>query len=189
MESKKTSSKKSLKDIKKVSNLLGNESKIKNKAKLLNIKNDLLTTMNIGIFLNVVSIIIIGCIIYYLNNLKKCDCFNMNQNDSKFSLNYIIFIEVIQIIGNLLLIYVLYQAYLFTNQLKVGGKREMNYMPLFVLTLNIVIYSFFVYYVYQLSKHIKDDCECAQRPIRFLLYLQGILVFFNILMALLDLFN
>jgi len=185
----KKSSKKNLKNVKKISNLFKDDVNIKDKKILLKIKNNMLNTVNIGIFLNIISIIIIGCIIYYLNNLKECDCFNMNENDSKFGLNYIIFIEIIQIIGNLLLIYVLYRTYQFTNKLKVGGNKETNYMPLIALLMNVIIYSFFVYYIYQLSHHIKDDCECAQRPIRFLLYLQGILVFFNILMSLFDLFK
>ena len=184
----KKSSKKNLMNAKKISNLFNDDVKIKDKKTLLKIKNNMLNTANIGIFLNIISIIIIGCIIYYLNNLKECDCFKMNENDSKFGLNYIIFIEIIQIIGNLLLIYVLYRTYQFTNKLKVGGNKEINY-TLIALLVNVIIYSFFVYYIYQLSQHIKDDCECAQRPIRFLLYLQGILVFFNILMGLFDLFN
>ena len=155
---------------------------------LLKVKNNYLNVIGFSIFLLLVVISIMTFIIYYLNRLKYCPCFQVENIKNKTNLDYLIMIEAVGIALNVIMIIQLFSLYFALSSMK-GGGNEIKFYMLFIIFLYIIVYGYFVYFVYKLSQNIKFDCLCAQSPIRFLLYTQSILIFIYLLFIIFGLIN
>lgn len=155
---------------------------------LLKVKNTHLNVLGFSILFSILIIVIITNIIYYLNRLKYCPCFQNENLQNKTNLDYLIFIEIIGVILNLIIIIHLINLYLTVSSMK-GGNKEKNIYLFLVLFLYTIVYAYFIYFVYKLSQNIKYDCLCSQSPIRFFLYAQAIIIFINLLIFIFGLIN
>jgi len=180
MPPKKKSSKKLKKEL--------DNFKINKNYDLLKVKNNYLNVIGFSIFLLLVIIAIMAYIIYYLNRLKYCPCFQLENINNRTNLDYLIIIEVISIALNIVMVIQLFSLYFAVSSMRGGGK-EIKFYMLLILFLYIIVYGYFIYFVYKLSQNIKYDCLCAQSPIRFLLYAQAILIFIYLLFIIFGLIN
>ena len=75
------------------------------------------------------------------------------------------------------------------NKIKSGGGNVNAILTYSILALiNLLVYGFFVYNVFLLSKNIDPTCECTQNPIRYLLYIQAIFTSISILLSIIGIF-
>ena len=180
MPPKKKSSKKRKKDL--------DNFKINKNYDLLKVNNNYLNVIGFSIFLLLVVIAIMVYIIYYLNRLKYCPCFQVENINNRTNLDYLIIIEAVGIALNVVMLIQLVSLYFAVSTMRGGGK-EIKFYMLFILFLYIIVYGYFIYFVYKLSQNIKYDCLCAQSPIRFLLYAQAILILIYLLFIIFGLIN
>lgn len=131
--------------------------------------------------INIIVILYIGSIIFYLHKIKNCPCFIEKNKNNYTNINYLLIIEYIILSLNVfmllsLLIYIF--NYNNTNNLTKKGGAIQNYQTpiLIFFCLSFLIYSFFVYYVYKLHENISEDCECSKSWLRYLLYIQTIII-------------
>jgi hypothetical protein len=151
----------------KINNLLYS---IKNKKILLYISSSFCT----------LTIIYVGYIIYYLNLLKKCQCFN-DKNDKNYSnINYLIAIEFMILIINI--IGALYYLFLIKgiDFLKYLGKLKFSMKIIFLIVL-ILIDGYYIFNLYKLYQNIDESCDCTQSWIRYLLFFQVLIMIINII--------
>ena len=174
--SKRTKSSKSSKSSKIVKKELSKENLIKMKESVTGI-------IGISIFITILVIFLLSYITYYLYNLKKCDCFQDKDNESTANINYLIIIEAFGIIMNIIVLSLLISLYMVLTNSQGGGAHssESKIIAYIGILIYIIIYGFFVYNVYKLNKNVSIDCKCTQHPVRFLLYLQGVVIFINLL--------
>ena len=131
--------------------------------------------------INIIVILYVGSIIFYLHKIKNCPCFIEKNKNNYTNINYLLIIEYIILSLNVfmslsLLIFIF--NYNSTSSLTKKGGAIQNYpTPLIIFfCLLFAVYSFFVYYVYKLHENISEDCECSQSWIRYLLYIQSIMI-------------
>jgi hypothetical protein len=175
---KKSKESKESKDLFKTKNVLP-----ANVNKELSKKNNLKMVKGIiyiTLIINIIFIIYISSIIYYLNKLKECQCF-LDKNKSNYSdINYLIIIESIllafQIIAFISIVYVIY----IINNVKIGGGKETTITVYIIFSILFLIYGFFVYYVFKLSENISDDCSCSKSWLRYLLYIQTFFIILSL---------
>ena len=75
------------------------------------------------------------------------------------------------------------------NSLKSGGGKKILHPSLYVgFTIYILINGYFVYYVYKLYENVDIDrkdkqeyCDCSHSWLRYLLYIQSLLILFSIM--------
>jgi len=149
---------------------------IKKKYNLKMLKGIIYTTL----IINIIFIIYLSSIIYYLNKLKDCQCF-LDKNKSNYSnINYLIIIESIllafQIIIFLSIVYVIYMI----NNSKIGGGKDIMITAYITFLILFLIYGFFIYYVFKLSENISDDCLCSKSWLRYLLYIQTFFILLSL---------
>jgi hypothetical protein len=126
----------------------------------------------ITLIINIIFIIYISSIIYYLNKLKECQCF-LDKNKSNYSdINYLIIIESILLAFQIILLLSIVYAIYMINNAKNGGGKDIMITAYIMFSVLFLIYGFFVYYVFKLSENISDDCSCSKSWIRYLLYIQ-----------------
>lgn len=139
-----------------------------------------------------IYILYIGSIIFYLNKLKDCPCFQYKNETNYTNLTYLIVIESILLALSIIITLVVLGLISATYTLKSGGaKGFMNYVFI-SLVLQILIYGYFIYYVYKLYENVDEDCECTQSWLRYLLYIQTgfmILIIFGHIMSILNLIS
>lgn len=169
-----------------------NNSKLSVKDKnynLVKIKSSSLNVITISIIVVLILIVILGYIIYYLNSLKSCDCFIENNEKNKANIDYLIIIESLGLAINIIILINLISTYIAVNKIKSGGGNTTFILTYIILTVvNLLIYGYFVYNIYLLSKNIDPSCECAVNPVRYLLYIQGIFTFISLIMSVLGIF-
>lgn len=151
-----------------------------------NILKKMKMNIYIPLFVNIIFIIYISSIIYYLNKLKDCPCF-LEKNKLNYSnITYLIVIESIllafQIIMLLLIIYGIY----IINNLKIGGIKKIIGSAYIIVLILLLIYGVFIYYVFKLSQNISINCECSKNWLRYLLYIQA---FFILLSLIVNVYN
>jgi hypothetical protein len=175
---KKSKESKESKDLFKTKNVLpanvNKELSKKNNLKMLK------SMVYIMLIVNIIIIIYLSSIIYYLNKLKECQCF-LDKNKSNYSdINYLIIIESIllafQIIAFISIVYVIY----IINNVKIGGGKETTITVYIIFSILFLIYGFFVYYVFKLSENISDDCSCSKSWLRYLLYIQTFFIILSL---------
>lgn len=146
----------------------------------LNIKNKVKGVFYIAATFHVLIIAYISFIIYYLNQLKICQCFNDKNNENYSNLDYLLFIEYLILTMNIIFfIFYLYVINLINTPRNGGGNNNqlLYYISFFIL---LALYSYFIYYVYKLHENIDKNCKCANTWFRYLLYFQAILMLINI---------
>ena len=140
----------------------------------------------LGIF--IFNIIYISSIIYYLNQLKNCNCIEEKNKSNYTNINYLIIIESI-----ILALNILYSLFMIILLYRIKGSKSggaynqpiSNYITFGIL---LVIYGYFIYYVYKLRQNIQD-CSCGNSWLRYLLYIQVILMIFGLFSYFMTLFN
>jgi hypothetical protein len=132
---------------------------------------------NIGIIIVLIWCFIvisyISSIIYYLNNLKICSCYQTINKKNFSNLTYLIVIESI-ILSIHVLIAFFCLIVLINLNLQKGGEKNNNFILYLPIIISLIIYGFFFYYVYKLSENINKNCECSNSNLRYLLYIQCI---------------
>lgn len=163
---------------------------LKNKDyNLVKIKSTSLNIISITIIIEILLILLLGYIIYYLNNLKNCNCFIENNEENKANVDYLIIIESIGIAVNIIILLRSISLYMDINKIKSGGGNVNAILTYSIAALiNLLVYGFFVYNVFLLSKNIDPTCECTQNPIRYILYLQAIFTSISILVSIIGIF-
>jgi hypothetical protein len=163
-------SKKINKNINRVLNLISN----KKKKPLVNY------SLYMFIFFNLLVILYTICIMIYLNKLKDCDCYKEKNSVNYVNLNYLIFIEAIILAVNVVYIFLALSFINFVNNYMIGGNMNDSLMYVVLLT-NIILYSFFIYYVYKIYENVSTDCSCTQNWLRYLLYVQAGFMFIYVI--------
>jgi len=159
------------------------------KYNLNNIKSASHSFFTTILILTFISILFISFILNYLNELKKCDCFQ-NDEAKKINLNYLIIIEAIMLFFQIVMFLYILSMIIKLRNFTGGSKNDGSLIFMYIfLVLYFLIYGYFVYYVYLISENIKDDCECSKSPIRYLLYIQTFFIALNLLMTLFGLFK
>jgi len=141
-------------------------------------KNASYIVYGIIIFL-IIDIIFISCIIYYLNNLKSCKCFQDKNSENYSNLDYLIILEAIILFVDVLVTIIMLFLINIINYYKGGAKNNnVNYITNIML---IILYCYFIYNVYKLYKNIDNNCSCTQSRLRYLIYLQTFFMIIRII--------
>lgn len=128
------------------------------------------------LFFGIIIILYISSIIYYLNNLKNCSCYQEIDKNNYSNLTYLVIIEAIILSFNIIL-FILYSALIFyNNKLQKGGNKNINYLIYLLTIIPLIIYGVFFYYIYKLHQNLNknNECECSKSKLIYLLYLQCI---------------
>jgi len=161
-------------------NLMNNmNNKIYNFNNLKKATNSFFITM---LIFTIISILYLSFILYYLSQLKTCDCFQ-NDETKKINLNYLIIIETVMLFFQIVMFLYILSLIIKLRNFS-GGNNETSIFIYIYLVLYFLIYGYFIYYVYLLSENIKDDCECSNSSIRYLLYFQTFFIALNLIMSL-----
>jgi len=131
-------------------------------------------------------IIVYSFIIYYLVNLKKCLCFQEENKENYSNINYLIILESFGLILCIFLfIGVLIVLYSINSKQK-GGMQNIvsitKYITIFCIIIILIIQFYFIYNVKKLEENIKKDCDCSNNWIRYLLYIQTVLILYSFIL-------
>ena len=190
-KAKKSGKKSASKGKSKLSKNLAKMEKSSNFIVTNNVKSNISGYLISIILFTLIYIIAVGYIIKYLNDLKKCDCFEKENASNKVNLNYIIIIEYVSLVLGIIALFKFMMMYYLLSSIKSGGgdnSGEKMFMYVYIL-LTIGIYGFFIYNVLELMKNTDSKCECTQKPIRFVLYFQTILMSLSVLSLVVALFT
>jgi hypothetical protein len=190
-KAKKSGKKSASKGKSKLSKNLAKMEKSSNFIVTNNVKSNISGYLISIIIFTLIYIIAVGYIIKYLNDLKKCDCFEKENASNKVNLNYIIIIEYVSLVLGIIALFKFMMMYYLLSSIKSGGgdnSGEKMFMYVYIL-LTIGIYGFFIYNVFELMKNTDSKCECTQKPIRFVLYFQTILMSLSVLSLVVALFT
>ena len=145
-------------------------------------QNSISKNIYIVLAVYIVGIILVSYVIYYLNSLKNCQCFQEKNKENYSNLNYLIIIESI-ILGLNVITALIILSRLFTmNSPKQGGGSNASISLYIVLILYLLIFGYFIYYVYKLYENVDVKCECSENWIRYLLYIQAIIMIIEVLL-------
>ena len=128
---------------------------------MVSFKQNMYTTSLIITF--IIFFIYISFIIYYLNNLVKCSCFE--DKDIKYLINIEYFVLVLIFIHSISL-------YLITS----GTIQNTSYLFIIPLLL-LIFYIYIIYATINIYKNININCSCSMSIIRYMLYIQVIFLF------------
>lgn len=138
---------------------------------------------------SIILVIYTSSMIYYLNKLKDCDCYELKNKKNYSNLSYLITIEAILLAVHLLIFIMSVFVISMTSGIKRGGSKE-DVIPFYIsMIIMLIISVYFVYYIYKLYENVDPDCPCTQNPLRYLLYIQAILTIVNIIIMLFNLFG
>jgi len=155
-----------------------------------------------ALIVNIIHIIFISSIIYYLYNLEKCYCYEDINNKNYSNISYLICIEGIILIFSILTALFALLVIIDMNKIKQKGGNINNKLDIIYLLVILFITIYFVYNVYKLFENIdrksetqtQNDsyCKCNKSWLRYLLYIQSIIMTIGIisnLLLLLSIFN
>jgi len=144
------------------------------------LKSGMTIRLTANIVFAIILITIISLIINYLDKLNKCDCFINNNDENKSRITFLIVIEVFVLISAIIL---LLSSVMVLYLIKKGGDKYEGLYVYFMIFSAILLFIqlYFIYSVYELSKNIRDDCDCAKSWVRYLLYLQTISIAINVI--------
>lgn len=171
--------KKSNDSIKTINNILKEDGLTKNKL----MKSDVSIKNILYIFLAILTfnIIYLSSILYYLIKLQNCICYQIKNKLNYSNITYLIIIESILLFMYVVSLFLILDTLRKIGKSKSGGGKSLSPAHLISLIIMILIYGYFVYYVYKLYENVDKDCECTQSWLRYLLYVQALLMFFTIL--------
>lgn len=129
-----------------------------------------------------ISIAYISSIIYYLNSLKSCKCYQEKNKNNYSNLTFLIIIESIILTMNIIL--ALGTIYLFSilNNSRSGGAESKNAWFYIWFLVYLGIYGYFIYNVYKIYENIDPNCDCTENWLRYLLYIQAVVMLVNVLL-------
>lgn len=154
---------------------------------LLKLKSSYQSVLMISILISILIIIMICYVINYLLKLKKCYCFDNENNDTKVNIEFLLIMHIIFLAINLIILINLISYYFSIDKIKVSGGSIINknkIIGMIIILLYTLVYGFFIYNIYKLSNNIKKDCECSRNPIRFLLYIEAFLLLIHLVITL-----
>ena len=164
------------------------KSKSKSKSKSLTKANSSMVLNNAKGYLYtmivsyVLVIIYVSYIIYYLNTLKNCKCYQDKDRLNYSNITYLVIIESLIIAINIIAVISLLFVLSYMNKSKSGGGSFSKFLPYYVILAVIFLISlYFIYYVYKLSENIDPNCPCSQSWLRYLLYIQAVIIGINML--------
>jgi len=123
----------------------------------------ILSTIMIIIF--IITFIYISFIIYYLNNLVKCECYEDKD------LKYLIYCEYI-------LLFITFINCIFIYLLINDSIKNISYLSIIPI-LSLILYIYIIYGTINVYKNINVSCKCTMSNIRYMLYIQAIFVLFS----------
>jgi hypothetical protein len=164
--------------------------KLKNKLKNLGLTEKdeiydfMVNVFNILIIYYLCYIIFVSGIIYYINQIKDCKCFQEKNKLVGVNITYIYMLEIIILILGIVMFVQLVIAKIFIKKNKSGGNNEnSNILLKITFLINIIVSGYLIYNIIKLSQIPIDDCECDKSSLRYLLYIQAtimtISLFFN----------
>lgn len=135
------------------------------------------------------NIAYLGGILFYLVKLRDCKCYQTRNKINYSNITYLIVIESILMAFSIITLIGLLATILTVNSLKSGGGKRNLHPSLYVgFTIYILINGYFIYYVYKLYENVdidrkdaKEYCECSDSWLRYLLYIQSLLILFSIM--------
>jgi uncharacterized membrane protein len=151
-------------------------------ANKIKMKSEIQYAIYVLIIFFVLIIIYISAIIYYLNKLKSCQCFLDNNSENYSNLGYLIGIQSIILVINIIMLVFSVILLKGLDVLMSGGGNSDTSLYYITFIILLLIYSYFIYYVYKLYQNIDEDCECAQEWFRYLLYFQVILMIIQLIL-------
>ena len=126
------------------------------------------------LIMTIIMVVYVSSIIYYLNTLKSCSCYQIENKLNYSNITYLIVIEAIILAASLINLTGIISSLSNVNKImNGGGKSDFTMIYLFYL-LMLIIDGLFIYYVYKLSQNVNEDCECTKSWLRYLLYIQAI---------------
>ena len=178
-KSQKKSGKKSNDSIKTIDNIIKENGLTQNKL----MKSDVSIKKVLYIFLAILifNIIYLSSILYYLTKLQSCTCYQIKNKLNYSNITYLIIIESILLFMYVVSLFLILNTLRKIGNAKSGGGKSLSSAHLISLIIMILIYGYFVYYVYKLYENVDKDCECTQSWLRYLLYVQSLLMFFTIM--------
>ena len=136
---------------------------------------------NIQLVVLVLILFLVIYTIYYIRELKNCVCFKSNDK-YKVNLEFLEFYQYLELFS----VFIIFMGLFSFNKsltelfgikpMKKGKTKDFIFVLLSFLVLAVyflIKYNVMVN-VYKLSNTIKEDCDCANKWERFLLYYQGI---------------
>ena len=151
------------------------------------ISKNKVNTLYYSLFIYIIVSLFVTGIIKYLKKLKKCDCFLEKNALNNANLKYLIFIEYVILILNIISVLSCIYLLITSNQ---NGGMDIYRMRIFImlyLTFYISIFGYFIYSFYKLQQNIDKSCACASSSMIYLLYLQVFLMVIGIYSALVNL--
>ena len=136
---------------------------------------------------SLLGIIYIGLIIYYLNNLRNCECYKKISENNHSDIQFLIFIESL-----IFVLFLILGLIAYINLVQVGGSNKNNkytLLSVFILFVILLVNIYFIYSVYRIFQNVDEECKCTKNWIRYLLYFQTIIIGFNSLSLVVKLFT
>jgi len=159
--------------------------KSKNINMLLNKENKLKVFNNLIYFMYIfliMYIIFVSGIIYYISSIKDCSCFIELNKSANVNIQYIYIIEIIILFLIIIIFFTIIILHYRINNLTKGGMKQNAYIFLIQYIIILAVYGYLVYNVYKLYQIPDDDCNCMKNWLKYLLYIQVILMIIGIIM-------
>ena len=167
---------------KSVNNIMKENGITKNKLMLKMVKDNkaIIPILYSSVGVLIFTIVYIAAILYYLTKLNNCTCFQVKNKINYSNISYLIVIETILLILYIFMLMTILYTISMVKNVKSGGSKSINPGHLIGLIIFVLIYGYFIFYVYKLYQNIDEDCECTQSWLRYLLYIQAILMLFTL---------
>lgn len=152
--------------------------KIPQKNMMKVIKNLDMSPIYTLLIINLIVIAYISGVIHYLNQLQSCDCYKDKNSLNYSNLTYLIVIEAIILSLYVISTIMLIISIISIRSIKQSGSGKSNMMTYIIISLiiNLAITIYFVYNVFKLSQNVDPECECTKSWLRYLLYIQAIII-------------
>lgn len=152
------------------------QKKIINKELIKSGINTLKTSLGLFLTITIFYIFLVSGIIYYINNIKNCSCFNELNKNNEVNINYIYILEIILLVLYILIALSLIYSISFLNKIQIGGANKLISVHTFGFIISLFINGYLVYNIYKLSQIKDDNCECSKDKFKMLLYVQSLLI-------------
>lgn len=132
------------------------------------------------IFFYVIYSIFITFIITYIRGIKDCPCFLEKNKQVGANITYIYILEIIYLIVTVMNIISSIIAVKVLKSKQKGGDK-MNISNRIGYLIGLIIGVYLLYNIYKLSQIPEDDCDCDKNSLKYLLYIQGVLIFISLI--------
>jgi hypothetical protein len=128
-------------------------------------------------------ILFISGIIYYINRIKDCKCFQEKNKLVGVNITYIYIIEIILLVLAIITILQLFLGIKYLNEIKSGGGTVNNIGNKISYLISLFINGYLIYNIIKLSEIPTDDCECDKSSLKNLLYIQSGIIIVTIIFS------